>query len=101
MYTRSRSEAETYRPDERDWMVTARCRGVDTAMFFPQPESGRGAVARAERQAKEVCHTCPVVVECLERALRTDEVHGVWGGMNYAERRAFVRARKLGRLQPV
>lgn len=85
--------------EDRDWVVAARCRGVDTSMFFPRPEDGRGAVVRAERQAKEVCAACPVIVECREHALRLGETHGVWGGMNYAERRAYTRALKLGRLQ--
>lgn len=70
-------------------------------MFFPQSEDGRGAVARAERHAKEVCRACPVITECREHALRIGETHGVWGGMNYAERRAHSRALKLGRLQAV
>ncbi|MEU5842100.1 WhiB family transcriptional regulator [Rhodococcus sp. NPDC047139] len=86
---------------DRDWVVAARCRGADTALFFPQPEDVRRAVARAEQQAKEVCRSCPVIAECREHAVRTGETHGVWGGMNYAERRAFERAAKLGRLQSV
>ena len=84
---------------DRDWMVAARCRGVDMAMFFPQPEKGRGAMVRAERHAKEVCRSCPVITACREHAVRTGETHGVWGGMNYAERRAFERATKLRPLQ--
>ncbi|MBF4479968.1 WhiB family transcriptional regulator [Rhodococcus rhodochrous] len=94
-------EAAMYGSGDRDWVVAARCRGVDTSMFFPQPEDGRGAVLRAERQAKEVCRSCPVIDACREHAVRTGETHGVWGGMNYSERRAFERAMKLGRLQSV
>ncbi|UYP18595.1 WhiB family transcriptional regulator [Rhodococcus sp. Z13] len=88
-----------WRSGDRDWVISARCRGVDTAMFFPQVENGRGAAVRAERQAKEVCRACPVIVECLDHAVRTGETHGVWGGMNHAERRAYERATKLRRLR--
>lgn len=87
--------------DDRDWMVAARCRGVDTTMFFPRTEDGRSAVVRAEAQAKEVCRQCPVLHRCRDYALSTDETHGVWGGLNYSERRAVWRASKLGRLQKV
>ncbi|MEE2034829.1 WhiB family transcriptional regulator [Rhodococcus chondri] len=92
---------EVHRPEGRDWMVWARCRGFDTSVFFPQKDEGRGPVAGAEAAAKKICRTCPVIAECRDQALLNDESHGIWGGMNYAERRAVVRARKLGRLQPV
>ncbi|MEE2056950.1 WhiB family transcriptional regulator [Rhodococcus artemisiae] len=87
--------------DDREWMLAARCRGFDTSVFFPQKESGRGPVAGAENDAKKVCRTCPVISECRDHALRNAEQHGIWGGMNYSERRAADRARRLGRLTPV
>ncbi|MGN5236878.1 WhiB family transcriptional regulator [Rhodococcus sp. SJ-3] len=86
--------------DDREWMLAARCRGFETSVFFPQKESGLGPVAGAERDAKKICRTCPVIIECRDHALANDESHGIWGGMNYSERRAVARAKKLGRLLP-
>ncbi|MEZ5152744.1 WhiB family transcriptional regulator [Rhodococcus zopfii] len=83
---------------DRGWTLWARCRGMDTTTFFPQKEDGRFAAARAEAAAKSICRSCPVVAECRDTALQAGETHGIWGGMTYAERRAFARARKLGRV---
>lgn len=85
---------------DREWMLAARCRGFDTSVFFPQKESGRGPVARTTNDAKKICRTCPVIIECRDHALANDEPHGIWGGMTYSERRAVSRAKKLGRPVP-
>jgi Transcription factor WhiB len=37
-------------------------------------------------QAKAICAGCPVRRECLAFALRTHQVHGVWGGLSEQER---------------
>lgn len=39
------------------------------------------------------CYTCPVRLECLDRALRLPEKFGVWGGMT-AEERKIINYRK-------
>lgn len=46
-----------------------------------------------ERRAKAICAICPVRLECLQYALRINEQHGVWGGLNEQERRALLRER--------
>ncbi len=69
------------------WMLSAKCRGVDPAEFFPSDGSG---VDRAQR----VCAGCPVRVECLEYALDARIEHGVWGGASERERRRILRARR-------
>ncbi|MCC6339485.1 MAG: WhiB family transcriptional regulator [Acidimicrobiia bacterium] len=80
--------------DER-WQVRAACRGPASALFFPPSVSERrDEREQREARAKAICATCPVRGECLEHALRVRELHGIWGGMNEAERRA-----RLG-LQP-
>ena len=72
---------------EAEWMLTAKCRGVDPVEFFPSDGSG---VDRAQR----VCGDCPVQVECLEYALAHRIEHGVWGGTSERERRRILRARR-------
>lgn len=37
-------------------------------------------------RAKEVCSGCPFRVRCLWTALVTNERHGIWGGLDTAER---------------
>lgn len=39
--------------------------------------------------AKQVCHRCPVMAECLDFALRFEEheIIGVWGGTTGSDRR--------------
>ena len=80
------------------WVEQAHCRGADTAVFFPQKEDGRLLAACAESAAKAICGPCPVREQCRDAALLAEEEHGIWGGMTYAERRAYDRARKLGRV---
>ena len=72
---------------EAEWMLTAKCRGVDPVEFFPSDGSG---VDRAQR----VCGDCPVRVDCLEYALSNRIEHGVWGGTSERERRRILRARR-------
>jgi len=65
------------------------CAGL-TDLFYG-PEDGRTEAERSEREAqcKQVCAMCPVVLECLERALVLKQPYGVWGGMTEQERREF------------
>ncbi len=48
---------------ERRWQEEANCLGVDPDLFFPE----RGA---STREAKSVCRSCEVRVDCLEYAAR-------------------------------
>ena len=40
-----------------------------------------------ERDAKLICASCAVCVDCLQYALRIREAHGIWGGTTELERR--------------
>lgn len=74
------------------WMDDGKCVQIGPGLFFPE-EGGAGGAVYAE--AKAVCATCPVQVECLEFALEVDDRHGVWGGLSPRERaelRGQVRA---------
>ena len=53
--------------------------------FFPDDPS-RSSLRRREDAAKRICRQCPVVNECRDHALRTPELHGVWGAMTARER---------------
>ena len=67
----------------RHWRSAAACRIADPDLFFPVSSSGPALEQVAE--AKEVCARCQVRPECLAFALRTHQVHGVWGGMSEQE----------------
>jgi WhiB family redox-sensing transcriptional regulator len=68
----------------RDWWRSAACRETDPELFFPVTQYGPGAGETA--RAKAVCHACPVRRQCLQYALATDQMHGVWGGLTESER---------------
>lgn len=51
-------------------------------LFFPARDESRWAVA----EAKALCARCAFRRPCLRYAL-THDVHGVWGGTTYPERR--------------
>jgi WhiB family transcriptional regulator, redox-sensing transcriptional regulator len=83
--------------DSSRWWERAACRSVDPELFFPVSEIG--PAGRQVARAKAVCAGCGVSALCLEYALSTRQVHGVWGGLTEAERRAAAvrRGRELSR----
>jgi WhiB family transcriptional regulator, redox-sensing transcriptional regulator len=68
----------------RDWWRSAACREADPELFFPVAAHGPGAGEIA--RAKAVCAACRVRRQCLQYALATRQVHGVWGGTTEDER---------------
>lgn len=79
-------------PRPAEWMQEALCQEVDPDLFYAE----RGDAAQVDR-AKQVCRRCPVVVECLEHAVKTGEVHGVWGGLAPQERVEWRQRRGMTR----
>jgi WhiB family redox-sensing transcriptional regulator len=71
------------------WRSAAACRSADPDLFFPISAS-RPALEQAAK-AKAICATCQVRRECLAFALRTGQVHGIWGGTTEDERAAARR----------
>jgi WhiB family transcriptional regulator, redox-sensing transcriptional regulator len=63
-----------------------RAPGVD---FFPDPRQGRWA----SLPARAVCAGCFVRAQCLDEALRGEEL-GIWGGTNESERK-LIKGRYL------
>ncbi len=66
------------------WQERALCAQTDPEAFFPE----KGG---STREAKRVCLSCDVRVECLEYALSQDERFGIWGGLSERERRRLKR----------
>ena len=62
------------------WMEHAACKPHPTEWWFPK----RGDPVD---QAKIICHTCPVRIDCLNYALIIPNLVGIWGGMSGRERR--------------
>ena len=65
---------------EAGWQERSLCAQTDPEAFFPE----KGG---STREAKKVCVSCEVRVECLEYALANDERCGIWGGLSERERR--------------
>lgn len=76
----------------RDWRSSAACRTADPELFFPV--SSVGPAEDDIAQAKAVCGSCGVRRQCLQFALATHQMYGVWGGTTEEERRLRVRAQR-------
>lgn len=70
---------------ERRWVRRAACAGHGFADWFVDDPSGKYLAARA------VCDRCVVKRECLTWAIEAKIHHGMWGGLNPAERERAVR----------
>jgi hypothetical protein len=50
------------------------------------------------QHAKQLCKTCPVMIQCGEHAMRFNIPDGVWGGMSAGERK-ILRSKSYNRFQ--
>lgn len=66
------------------WMDRGACRGM-TYLFFPLTAERPQARERREAQARSVCASCAVQVQCREFA-REHHEYGLWGGESEDER---------------
>lgn len=74
-----------------EWQYRGACRDLDTEQFF-HPEGERGGTRkRRDEAAKAICAQCPVIYQCREYALASQEPYGVWGGLTQEERRELIR----------
>ncbi|WP_416978095.1 WhiB family transcriptional regulator [Streptomyces sp. T028] len=78
-----------------DWRFKAACREEDPELFFPIGNSGPALLQLEE--AKALCHHCPVMEQCRQWALDSDQDAGVWGGLSEDERRAMKRRARRNR----
>ncbi len=79
--------------DVDKWRHNAACASLDTNLFFPDPEGGP-EINSMVTSAKAVCAECPVRQSCLEFAIRTRQLDGIWGGHTPEERRSIRRRRQ-------
>lgn len=72
-------------PMEYDhWREVGSCFGNEEVDFFSSTE------AEAE-DAVAMCSTCPVIEDCLDFALETNQPDGIWGGLTTPERTSLRR----------
>ncbi|CAB4129621.1 Transcription factor WhiB [uncultured Caudovirales phage] len=103
-----------YLPSPEPWEIQAKCGEqvyneetkehesvYDPELWFP-PRDKKLYKPIADK-AKSICYgkdgrpECPVRLECLAFADKTEEAHGIWGGMSHRERNALKRkAERLG-----
>ena len=83
-----------YATSATDWRAAGACLSADPDLFFPIA-SGQVA-ARQITQAQLICSGCGVRQQCLDFAMRTGEVHGIWGG-TIPEDRIRTRRRMMRR----
>lgn len=69
--------------EDQSWTARALCANAEPDELFVQ-----GA---AQRQARSMCFSCEVRLECLADALNSRAAFGVWGGLTERERRAMLR----------
>lgn len=74
-----------------DWMEQAACKGVDPSVFYSDTPGIDGSLL-----AKRICGSCPVKDQCLDYALDTGELFGVWGGKTPRQRQRL----RIGRPRP-
>lgn len=47
-------------------------------------------------EAVQVCRVCPVRLACVQQAVRRNEQHGIWGGVDFSDPGQKRRAKSLG-----
>ena len=68
-----------------DWRVSANCRNGDPDRLF--------VTGAKQRAARSICRGCPILTQCLAKALDEKIEFGVWGGMTERERRVMLKRR--------
>ena len=100
--------------EPEEWQNQAKCGTRDyneitkeyTSVYDPDlwfPPRDKDLYKPIADRAKSICFgrdgrgECPVRLQCLMFADKTEEVHGIWGGMSHRERNALKRkAEKQG-----
>jgi hypothetical protein len=82
--SRRRAEPRAYRRPPA-WHALAACASADPDSWYPEQNNASSAVLRT-------CASCIVKTECLDQAIEDGERHGIWGGLNRAQRNAITTA---------
>lgn len=75
--------------EDPDWHTQAACKDMDSGLFFIE-----GRDSRLVLQAKMVCITCPVRLNCLQIGL--NEYQGIFGGTSNIDRSRIKRSLRRG-----
>jgi WhiB family redox-sensing transcriptional regulator len=73
-------------PENANWRESAECSNEEPKIFF-------SGIIEYTDYAKTICAKCVVRSDCLESALETREVYGIWGGLTEIERGGLIRER--------
>ena len=79
-------KASVVAPPRSGWRARAACGDADLELFFPDRAGTDISAAQA------ICAGCPVLAECHEFAEATNQVHGVWAGVDRGSPRARRKA---------
>lgn len=87
-------------PPPLSWRQRAACRDTNPARFYPE-DWDLWDDDEIQAIKDTYCDVCPVKDECLDFAIGTREIEGIWGGMTHSERKSYIRRqRKEGVLFP-
>lgn len=75
---------------DEHWRTVAACRSAEPDLFFPVSAADNNPLQVAE--AKAICACCLVRRECLDFAIDSRQMHGIWGGLTEEERYPAVKA---------
>lgn len=79
----------------KDWLVLMDAMEKEAGDYVPcmnypdlffQELKGSDAIHN-QRLAKELCSGCPIIVQCLDYAMKQNEEYGIWGGLSPYERK--------------
>jgi len=77
-------------PPPLGWRKRSACHGALPQRFYP--EDWEVWDEEAIEEVKETfCNVCPVKDECLDFAIGTREIEGIWGGLTHSERKSYIR----------
>src|SRR5699024_3773935 len=71
------------------------CQGFPELFYHDETER-KGLRRAKEHAAKQVCESCPVLVQCRDYSLSVSESYGVWGGMTEMERHRILGRQRTG-----
>lgn len=77
------------------WRSLAKCQDHNPELWFPPRD--KDLYKPIADKAKAICYgkdgnkECPVRIDCLLYAEKSNEQHGIWGGMSHRERNALRR----------
>ena len=97
-----RPETKAQMADQRRWVYDAECQDHPPGLFDTMTVTRKAGDGKVRvtlipdeeteeniKLAREICTTCPVMMQCLRHAVRFNVDHGVWGGMLVEEREAW------------